>query len=206
MLWGYCEEHWGTFPSQFTYRHPPTSCQTVGSTPHQSPAVAGATLVPALSSSHRLTGNTRTDGWGVLGHHSCRNRRRVKVSALRSCACCLAPGLPGGCERVPGSEPGLCHPSSSQHPPELCPCSCRSFHKDHPTGVSGTVSNLTSVCAHGGLKIQRWGRVRRGSRHGSITQQDWVHGSRSSSPLQSPGQAHWKCCIVSCSALSRGVW
>lgn len=142
MLWGYCEEHWVTLPSQFTYRHPPTSCQAMGSTPHQSPAVTGAASVPALSSSHHLTGNTRTDGWGVLRCHSPRSRSHVKVSALRSCTCCLAPGLPGGCEPVPGSEPGLRHPSSSRHPPVL--------------------GQALSLCIFFCLKIQGWVRVRRG--------------------------------------------
>lgn len=167
-----------------------------------------ATSEPVLSSSHHLIGNTRTDRWGVLGHHSSTSRRRMKVSFLRSFASCPAPGHTGDCMPVPSSEPGSAiYPAHSilQSWAKLYPCSCRSSHKGHPTGVSGTVSNLTSVCAHTGLKTQRWGRVKRGSQPSSIAQKGWVHSS-SSAPLQSPGQTHWKCCIVSCSALSRGDW
>lgn len=137
MPWGYCEEHWGTLLSQFIYRHIPASCQAVGSTPHQSPAVAGAASVPALSSSQCLTGNARTDGWGVLGHHGPRSRRRVKVSALRSCACCWLLASLGAVSLCPavslGSAIRPAH-SNPQTSAKLCPCSHRSFHKDHPTG------------------------------------------------------------------------
>lgn len=42
----------------------------------------------------------------------------MRVSALRSCACCCrALGLPG--ESMPSSEPGLGRASGSRHPPEL---------------------------------------------------------------------------------------
>lgn len=70
-----------------------------------------------LSPPHRQ----RRNGWMGCFRASQPQEQKmcVKVSALRSCACCLAPGLPGGCDPMPSSEPGLCHPSSSWHPPEL---------------------------------------------------------------------------------------